>query len=88
MYVKEVGRWSCNLHVCKELNLSPIALKKHLIPNKGEKPLKRVKQYIFILESENIEKIKKQKILAIINCNGNLNKSFVRKNPSILNIIK
>lgn len=85
---KWVGRWSSGKHACKELGLSPAALRLHLIPNKKEKRGTRVKQYIFVFEYEDIEKVKKEKVKAIVNCKGVRTKNFVKNNPSILDMLK
>ena len=85
---KQIGRWSSGKHACKELNLSPAALRLHLIPNKKEKRGTRVKQYIFVFEHEDIENTKKQRVQAIVNCKGVRTKNFVKNNPSILEMLK
>lgn len=85
---RQVGRWSSYKQAAIELDLCLSAIRVHVAPSKNDKSFKRVKRYIFILENENIEKVKKQKINAIINCESTLNKSFIRKNPCILNSIK
>jgi hypothetical protein len=85
---ERIGRWSSNKQASLELNISPSMLRKHLIPSKKEKSVKRIKRYIFILDSENIEKIKKEKVLAIVECKSTKNKAFVKNNPSIFEMLK
>ncbi len=85
---KSIGRWSSGKHACKELGISPAMLRKHLVPGKKDLPIKRIKNFIFILEKENIQEIKKIKVRAIIDCKSGKNKTFVKNNPFIFEMLK
>jgi len=85
---ERIGRWSSGKHACKELNIAPAMLQKHLYPSKGQKVTKRIKNYIFIFEKEDFQSVKKKKIKDIIECESTRNKGFVKKNPIILDLVK